>query len=53
MQLVGSGNGLRRNRFLCGTVSRTFGCKLELSPNKEEAAYGTALFVHHLAKQSL
>lgn len=48
VHLVGSGNGLRRNRFLCDTVSQIFECELKLSKNMEEAALGASLFAKEI-----
>ena len=42
--LVGSGNGLRKNRYLQQCVSEKFGMPLHLSDCEEEAATGAALF---------
>lgn len=42
--LVGSGNGLRKNRHLQQCVSEKFGIPLRLSDCEEEAATGAALF---------
>lgn len=42
--LVGSGNGLRKNRNLQQCVSEKFGLPLQLSSCEEEAATGAALF---------
>lgn len=43
-QLIGSGNGLRKNAFLQDCVSRTFGQPVIMSQCKEEAASGAAMF---------
>lgn len=42
--MIGSGNGLRRNRHLCRIMEETFGCPLILSENNEEAACGAAIY---------
>lgn len=42
--MIGSGNGLRKNPHLCRIFEHTFGCSLELSQNKEEAACGAAIY---------
>ena len=42
--LIGSGNGLRKNRALRDCVSRKFGQELRMSGCMEEAAAGAALF---------
>lgn len=42
--VYGSGNGLRLNPHLCKIVENRFRLPLTLSPNKEEAACGAALF---------
>lgn len=42
--LIGSGGGLRNNRFLCECFSRTFDSEITLSDGREEAACGAALY---------
>lgn len=42
--LVGSGNGIRRNRVLSVIVGNRFGAPLRIPVNGEEAAFGAALF---------
>jgi len=42
-RLVGSGNGLRRNRLMQRMAEDMFGLKLEIPVHQEEAAYGAAL----------
>lgn len=42
--LVGSGNGIRRNPALIATAEKRFGGKLQVPAHTEEAAYGAALF---------
>lgn len=43
-QLVGSGNGLRKNVYLQGCISRAFGQEVLMSDCCEEAAVGAALY---------
>jgi len=42
--MIGSGNGLRKNRHLCRVFEKTFGCPLMLSHYQEEAACGAAIY---------
>lgn len=42
--LIGSGNGLRKNKHLCKILEEKFGCPVILAENEEEAAYGVALY---------
>ncbi|MGI6249503.1 MAG: sedoheptulokinase [Acutalibacteraceae bacterium] len=42
--LVGSGNGLRKNKALCRTFAEKFGLELHIPLHTEEAAFGAALF---------
>lgn len=42
--IIGSGNGLRKNKHLCRIFEETFDCELILSENDEEAACGAALY---------
>lgn len=42
--LIGSGNGLQKNKFLQNCIETAFGCTLKMSDNQEEAAAGAALF---------
>ena len=42
--MIGSGNGLRRNKHLCRIFEETFSCPLILSENQEEAACGAAIY---------
>lgn len=42
--MIGSGNGLRRNRYLCRVFEEVFGCRLILSEWEEEAACGAAVY---------
>ena len=42
--MIGSGNGLRKNRHLRRIMEKTFGCPLILSENMEEAACGAAIY---------
>ena len=43
-QLIGSGNGLRRNPALRRVFERRFGLEMRIPVHTEEAAYGAALF---------
>ena len=43
-QLIGSGNGLRRNLALRRVFEKRFGLKMMIPAHTEEAAYGAALF---------
>lgn len=43
-KLIGSGGGLRNNRFLCESFSRVFDSAITLSDGREEAACGAALY---------
>ena len=43
-RLIGSGNGLRQNRYLQQRFETAFGCPLTLSDGREEAAAGAAQF---------
>ena len=42
--LVGSGNGIRKNKILQHYLEETFKMKIEIPTNTEEAAFGAALF---------
>lgn len=42
--IVGSGNGLRKNKALTETVQKIFGASLKIPYHMEEAAFGAALF---------
>ncbi len=42
--IYGSGNGLRKNPYLCATFEKIFGCSVILSQNNEEAASGAAIY---------
>jgi len=42
-RLLGSGNGVRKNRLLRDIFSAKFGCEIELSHYEEEAASGAAV----------
>ena len=44
LPLVGSGNGLRKNPYLCKEVEQAFGSTLTLSSCREEAATGAAVY---------
>lgn len=43
-RLVGSGNGLRKNKLMQQLAEEVFGMKLEIPLYQEEAAYGAALY---------
>ena len=43
VQMIGSGNGFRKNKVLCEIAEKMFGMKLTLSECKEEAATGAAI----------
>lgn len=42
--MIGSGNGLHRNKYLCKIFEEVFGCELILSEREEEAASGAAIY---------
>ena len=42
--LIGSGNGLRKNKHLCKTFEAVFCAPMTLSPCEEEAACGAAIY---------
>ena len=42
--IIGSGNGLRKNRHLCRIFEEVFACRLILSEKEEEAACGAAIY---------
>ena len=42
--IIGSGNGLRKNKALQKIISKTFGLEMKIPLHKEEAAYGTCLY---------
>ncbi len=42
--IVGSGNGIRKNRALQKIMEKRFGAELKIPVHHEEAAYGVALF---------
>lgn len=42
--MIGSGNGLRKNKHLCRVFEEAFRCPLILSENDEEAACGAAIY---------
>ena len=48
--MIGSGNGLRKNKHLCRVFEETFGCRMLLSENDEEAACGAAISAAKHAK---
>ena len=43
-ELIGSGNGLRRNAALRRAYERRFGLEMKIPAHNEEAAYGAALY---------
>lgn len=47
--MIGSGNGFRKNAHLCSVFEKTFGYRMILSGNDEEAACGAAMYA---AKQA-
>lgn len=49
--LVGSGNGLRKNRHLRAAAQQQFGLPLRMTDRTEEAAVGAALFAAQLRKE--
>ena len=46
--LLGSGNGLRKNRHLRRITENTFGMKLKLTEQPEEAALGAAMYAQQI-----
>ncbi len=44
IELIGSGNGIRRNKELQLAAEKIFGRKMKIPAHKEEAAFGAALF---------
>lgn len=46
--LIGSGNGLRKNRHLRRITEATFGMELAMSTQNEEAALGAAMFAERI-----
>lgn len=48
--MIGSGNGLRKNAYLCRIFENTFGLPLILSANEEEAACGAAIYAANHCK---
>ena len=46
--LLGSGNGLRKNRHLCRITENTFGMNLKLTQQPEEAALGAAMYAQRI-----
>jgi sedoheptulokinase len=46
--LLGSGNGLRKNRHLCRITENTFGMNLKLTQQPEEAALGAAMYAQRV-----
>ncbi len=52
-QIIGSGNGLRRNPWLCKAFETVFQAPMTLSGNEEEAACGAALYAAAQAQSDL
>ena len=46
--LIGSGNGLRKNRHLRHITEKTFGMKLTMTDQPEEAALGAAMYAQRI-----
>lgn len=44
VQMIGSGNGLRKNPWLRRVFENVFQCPMQCSPCEEEAAWGAALY---------
>jgi sedoheptulokinase len=42
--MIGSGNGLRKNKALQLLFSKSFGMQLKIPSHNEEASFGAALF---------
>ena len=42
--VIGSGNGIRKNENLIRIANETFNCSLKITLHKEEASFGAALF---------
>lgn len=51
VRLIGSGNGIRRNKLMQELAEKLFGMKMEIPVCQEEAAYGAAL--HSLVSAGL
>lgn len=51
--LVGSGNGVRKNKILQHYLEETFKMPLEIPANTEEAAFGAAVFVSRNLKNKI
>ena len=49
--LIGSGNGIRKNKALKNTCENMFGAKMKTPVHLEEAAFGAALFAMVATKQ--
>ena len=43
-KLVGSGNGIRKNKLMQELAEELYGMKMEIPLYQEEAAYGAALY---------
>ena len=44
VNLVGSGNGIRRNRLMRELAEEMYGMRMKIPACKEEAAYGAAIY---------
>ena len=44
VKLIGTGNGIRKNKVLQGYLEKVFGMPLTIPENTEEAAFGTSVF---------
>ncbi len=42
--IIGSGNGIRKNPLMLSILEKKFGCPVLLSAQKEEAAFGAAMY---------
>lgn len=49
--LVGSGNGVRKNKILQHYLEETFKMPLEIPANTEEAAFGATVFIKNIGGQ--
>ncbi len=49
--LVGSGNGVRKNKILQHYLEETFKIPLEIPANTEEAAFGATVFIKNIGGQ--
>ena len=44
VRLIGTGNGIRKNKVLQGYLEKVFGMPLTIPENTEEAAFGASVF---------